>query len=87
MLRDRTPEAVAVAGALGPERARRRRGAGSADVRHRSSRSRATTSSRPASPGPAVGDALEAAQLAALAGEAPGAAEQLAAGLAAVRPS
>ena len=37
--------------------------------------------------GPAVGDALEAAQLAALAGEAPGAAEQLAAGLAAVRPS
>ena len=37
--------------------------------------------------GPAVGDALEAAQLALLAGEAPGAAEQLAAGLAAVRPS
>ena len=37
--------------------------------------------------GPAVGDALEAAQLAALAGEAPGAEQQLAAGLAAVRPS
>jgi hypothetical protein len=37
--------------------------------------------------GPAVGDALEAAQLAALGGEAPGAPEQLAAGLAAVRPS
>ena len=37
--------------------------------------------------GPAVGDALEAAQLAALAGDAPDAASQLAAGLAAVRPS
>jgi hypothetical protein len=35
--------------------------------------------------GPAVGEALDAAQAAALAGDAPGADEQLAAGLAAIK--
>ena len=80
-------EAVAVAGALCPGRARRRRGAGWTTCATGGWRSPATTSSPPGLTGPAVGDALEAAQLAALAGEAPGAGEQLAAGLAAVRPS
>ena len=78
------PEAVAVAGALGAERAARR---WLDDVRHRRLAITGDDFVAAGLTGPAVGDALEAAQLAALAGEAPGAAEQLAAGLAAVRPS
>jgi tRNA nucleotidyltransferase (CCA-adding enzyme) len=80
-------EAVVVAGALcpgrGEEAARRWLG----DVRHRRLAITGDDFVAAGLTGPAVGDALEAAQLAALAGEAPGAAEQLAAGLAAVRPS
>jgi len=78
------PEAVAVAGALGAEEAARR---WLGDVRHRRLAITGDDFVAAGLTGPAVGDALEAAQLAALAGEAPGAAEQLAAGLAAVRPS
>ena len=83
-LRDAPPEAVAVAGALGPAEAARR---WLVDVRHRRLAITGDDFVAAGLTGPAVGDALEAAQLAALAGEAPGAAEQLAAGLAAVRPS
>ena len=85
-LRRSDPEAVAVAGAL-------RAGAPAAaerwlsDVRHRRLAITGDDFVAAGLEGPAVGDALEAAQLAALAGEAPGAAEQLAAGLAAVRAS
>jgi tRNA nucleotidyltransferase (CCA-adding enzyme) len=78
------PEAVAVAGALGAEAAAER---WLTDVRHRRLEITGDDFVAAGLTGPAVGDALEAAQLAALAGEAPGAAEQLAAGLAAVRPS
>jgi len=78
------PEAVAVAGALGAEEAARR---WLGDVRHRRLAITGDDFVAAGLTGPAVGDALEAAQLAALAGEAPGAEEQLAAGLAAVRPS
>jgi hypothetical protein len=75
---------VALAGALGPEREARR---WLDDVRHRRLAVTGDDFVAAGLTGPAVGDALEAAQLAMLAGEAPGAAEQLAAGLAAVRPS
>jgi tRNA nucleotidyltransferase (CCA-adding enzyme) len=78
------PEAVAVAGALGPEHAARR---WLGDVRHRRLAITGDDFVAAGLTGPAVGAALEAAQLALLAGGAPGAAEQLAAGLAAVRPS
>jgi tRNA nucleotidyltransferase (CCA-adding enzyme) len=86
-LRRRTPEAVALAGALGhggpgEEAARRWLD----DVRHRRLAITGDDFVAAGLTGPAVGDALEAAQLAALSGEAPGAEEQLAAGLAAVRP-
>jgi len=78
------PEAVALAGALGPEREARR---WLDDVRHRRLAITGDDFVAAGLTGPAVGDALEAAQLALLGGGAPGAAEQLAAGLAAVRPS
>jgi tRNA nucleotidyltransferase (CCA-adding enzyme) len=78
------PEAVAVAGALGAEEAARR---WLGDVRHRRLAITGDDFVAAGLTGPAVGDALEAAQLAALVGEAPGAEEQLAAGLAAVGPS
>ena len=78
------PEAVALAGALGAEEPARR---WLADVRHRRLAITGDDFVAAGLTGPAVGDALEAAQLAALAGEAPGAAEQLAAGLAAVHAS
>jgi tRNA nucleotidyltransferase (CCA-adding enzyme) len=78
------PEVVAVAGALGAEEAARR---WLGDVRHRRLAITGDDFVAAGLTGPAVGEALEAAQLAALAGAAPGAAEQLAAGLAAVRPS
>jgi hypothetical protein len=79
-----TPEAVAVAGALGGAAAAER---WLGDVRHRRLAITGDDFVAAGLTGPAVGDALEAAQLAALAGEAAGAEEQLAAGLAAVRPS
>jgi len=83
-LRDAPPEAVAVAGALGPAEAARR---WLADVRHRRLAVTGDDFVAAGLEGPAVGAALEAAQLALLAGEAPGREQQLAAGLAAVRPS
>jgi tRNA nucleotidyltransferase (CCA-adding enzyme) len=86
-LHRRTPEAVAVAGALCPGRAEGAARRWLTDVRHRKLAITGDDFVAAGLTGPAVGDALEAAQLAALAGEAPGAAEQLAAGLAAVRPS
>jgi len=87
MLQRRTIEAVVVAGALCPGR-----GEGAArrwleHVRHRRLAINGDDFVAAGLTGPAVGDALEAAQLALLGGGAPGAAEQLAAGLAAVRPS
>ena len=88
MLRRKTPEAVAVAGGLGrsarAEAAARR---WLCTVRHRRLAITGDDFVAAGLSGPPVGDALEAAQLALLAGEAPGGAEQLAAGLAAVRPS
>jgi len=78
------PEAVAVAGALGAEEPARR---WLEEVRHRRLAITGDDFVAAGLTGPAVGDALKAAQLALLAGEAPGAPEQLAAGLAAVRPS
>jgi tRNA nucleotidyltransferase (CCA-adding enzyme) len=78
------PEAVALAGALGAEEPARR---WLDDVRHRRLAITGDEFVAAGLTGPAVGDALEAAQLAMLSGGAPGAAEQLAAGLAAVRPS
>jgi hypothetical protein len=88
MLRNKAPETVALAGALAhgspAEEAARR---WLDDVRHRRLAITGDDFVAAGLTGPAVGDALEAAQLALLAGEAPGAAEQLAAGLAAVRPS
>ena len=88
MLRRTTPEAVAVAGALGrgtPAEANARRW-----LEHVRGRRLAITGDdfvAAGLTGPAVGDALEAAQLAILAGAAEGPEQQLAAGLAAVRPS
>jgi tRNA nucleotidyltransferase (CCA-adding enzyme) len=87
MLHRRTPEAVAVAGALCPGRAEEAARRWLDDVRHRRLAITGDDFVAAGLTGPAVGDALEAAQLAALAGEASGAEEQLAAGLAAVRPS
>ena len=87
MLRGCSPEAVAVAGSLSPGRAEEAARRWLTDVRHRRLAITGDDFVAAGLTGPAVGDALEAAQLAALAGEAPGAAEQLAAGLAAVRPS
>jgi tRNA nucleotidyltransferase (CCA-adding enzyme) len=84
-LRGKTPEAVAVAGAMGAGAAAAERWL--TDVRHRRLAITGDDFVAVGLSGPAVGDALEAAQLAALAGEAPGAEQQLAAGLAAVRPS
>ena len=85
----RTPlEAVALAGALGrggPAEEAARRWLG--DLRHRRLAITGDDFVEAGLSGPAVGAALEAAQLAALAGDAPGAEEQLAAGLAAVEPS
>ena len=83
-LRREPPEAVAVAGALGrggraEETARRWLDA----VRHRRLAITGDDFVAAGLSGPAVGAALEAAQLAMLAGEAPGRDEQLAAGLAA----
>jgi tRNA nucleotidyltransferase (CCA-adding enzyme) len=83
-LRRVPPEAVAVAGARGDEAAARR---WLDDVRHRKLAVTGDDFVAAGLSGPAVGEALEAAQVAALEGEAPGAREQLAAGLAAVRPS
>jgi tRNA nucleotidyltransferase (CCA-adding enzyme) len=85
-LHRRTPEAVAVAGALGrggPAEHNARRWLD--DVRHRRLAITGDDFVAAGLTGPAVGEALQAAQLAALAGEAPDAAAQLAAGLAAVR--
>jgi tRNA nucleotidyltransferase (CCA-adding enzyme) len=87
MLHRRTPEAVAVAGALCPGRTEEAARRWLDDVRHRRLAITGDDFVAAGLTGPAVGDALEAAQLAALAGEAPDAASQLAAGLAAVRPS
>ena len=87
MLRRRAPEAVAVAGAACPGPAEEAARRWLDDVRHRRLAITGDDFVAAGLTGPAVGDALEAAQLAALAGEAPGADEQLAAGLAAVRPS
>ena len=84
-LHRKTPEAVVVAGALGAGAAAAERWL--TDVRHRRLAITGDDFVAAGLSGPAVGDALEAAQLAALAGEAPGAEQQLAAGLAAVRPS
>jgi len=84
-LRRKTPEAVAVAGAQGAGAAAAERWL--TEVRHRGLAITGDDFVAAGLSGPAVGDALEAAQLAALAGEAPGAEQQLAAGLAAVRPS
>jgi tRNA nucleotidyltransferase (CCA-adding enzyme) len=84
-LRRKTPEAVVVAGAGSAGAAAAERWL--RDVRHRRLAITGDDFVAAGLTGPAVGDALEAAQLAALAGEAPGAGEQLAAGLAAVRPS
>jgi tRNA nucleotidyltransferase (CCA-adding enzyme) len=87
MLHRRTPETVALAGALGPGRAEAAARRWLTDLRHRRLAITGDDFVAAGLTGPAVGDALEAAQLAALAGEAPDAASQLAAGLAAVRPS
>jgi tRNA nucleotidyltransferase (CCA-adding enzyme) len=87
MLHRRAPEAVVVAGAACPGRAEEAARRWLDDVRHRRLAITGDDFVAAGLTGPAVGDALEAAQLAALAGEAPGADEQLAAGLAAVRPS
>jgi tRNA nucleotidyltransferase (CCA-adding enzyme) len=87
MLHRHAPEAVAVAGALCPGEAEEAAVRWLIDVRHHRLAITGDDFVAAGLTGPAVGDALEAAQLAALAGEAPGAAEQLAAGLAAVRPS
>ena len=84
-LHRKTPEAVVVAGADSAGAAAAERWL--ADVRHRRLAITGDDFVAAGLSGPAVGDALEAAQLAALAGEAPGAEQQLAAGLAAVRPS
>ena len=81
----RGPEAVAVAGAAAGAPAAAERWL--SDVRHRRLAITGDDFVAAGLEGPAVGAALEAAQLAALAGGAPGAAEQLAAGLAAVRAS
>ena len=88
LLHRERPEAVAVAGALGrggaaEQAARRWLDA----VRHRRLAITGDDFVAAGLSGPAVGAALEAAQLAMLAGEAPGEAEQLAAGLAAVGPA
>jgi len=87
MLHRRPPEAVAVAGALCPGRGQAAAERWLTDVRHRRLAITGDDFVAAGLTGPAVGDALEAAQLAALAGEAPDAASQLAAGLATVRPS
>ena len=87
MLRRHTPEAVVVAGALCPGRGEEAARRWLTDIRHRRLAITGDDFVAAGLTGPAVGDALEAAQLAALAGEAPDAASQLAAGLAAVRPS
>jgi len=86
-LHRREPETVALAGALCPGRAEAAARRWLDDVRHRRLAITGDDFVAAGLSGPAVGDALEAAQLAALAGEAPGAPDQLAAGLAAVRPS
>jgi tRNA nucleotidyltransferase (CCA-adding enzyme) len=83
-LRRERPEAVAVAGALGrggPAEAAARRWLEA--VRHRRLAITGDDLVAAGLSGPAVGAALEAAQLAMLAGEAPGRAEQLEAGVAA----
>jgi tRNA nucleotidyltransferase (CCA-adding enzyme) len=85
VLQGKTPEAIVVAGAHSSGAAAAERWL--TDVRHRRLAITGDDFVAAGLSGPAVGDALEAARLAALAGEAPGAAEQLAAGLAAVRPS
>ena len=87
MLHRRPPETVALAGALCPGRVEAAARRWLDDVRHRRLAITGDDFVAAGLSGPAVGDALEAAQLAALAGEAPGAEQQLAAGLAAVRPS
>src|SRR5215207_1487880 len=87
MLHGRSPEAVVVAGALCPGAGQEAAERWLADVRHRRLAITGDDFVAAGLSGPAVGDALEAAQLAALAGQAPGAEQQLAAGLAAVRPS
>ena len=77
---------MALAGALGrggPAEAAARRWLG--DLRHRRLAITGDDFVAAGLSGPAVGDALEAAQVAALEGEADSAAEQLAAGLDAVR--
>ena len=84
VLRGERPETVAVAGALGPAAAARR---WLEDVRHRRLAITGDDFVAAGLSGPVVGEALDAAQLAALNGEAPGAEEQLAAGLAAIRSS
>jgi tRNA nucleotidyltransferase (CCA-adding enzyme) len=87
MLHRHTPEAVVVAGALCPGRGEEAATRWLTDIRHRRLAITGDDFVAAGLTGPAVGDALEAAQLAALAGDAPDAASQLAAGLAAVRPS
>jgi len=85
-LKAERPETVAVAGALdrgGPAEAAARRWLG--DLRHRRLAITGQEFVAAGLTGPAVGEALDAAQAAALAGEAPGAEEQLAAGLAAIK--
>jgi len=83
-LKGERPETVAVAGALGPADAARR---WLDDLRHRRLAVTGDDFVAAGLSGPAVGEALEAAQLAALNGQAPGAEEQLAAGLAAAGAS
>ena len=85
VLRRARPETVALAGALRPDAAPAAR-RWLDDVRHRRLAVTGDDFVAAGLAGPAVGDALEAAQLAALAGKASGRDEQLAAGLAAVRP-
>jgi tRNA nucleotidyltransferase (CCA-adding enzyme) len=82
LLRRERPETVALAGALGAADPARR---WLEDVRHRRLAITGDDFVAAGLSGPAVGDALEAAQLAMLAGEAPGREAQLAAGLAVVR--
>jgi len=84
LLRRERPETVALAGALGAE-APARRWLG--DVRHRRLAITGDDIVAAGVTGPAVGAALDAAQEAMLAGEAPGREQQLAAALAAVGPS
>ena len=84
-LQRKTPEAVVVAGTWGSGAAAAERWL--TDVRHRRLAITGDDFVAAGLSGPAVGDALEAAQLAALAGEAQDAEQQLAAGLAAVRSS